>query len=914
VVSWYGVKRFFRDGKSSAFLVVGLAMATALFASPIIASDAALAGGLMQTLESTPAHMTLSTTVERFPNVSEYRRIAEEVAAIDGVSSVEIIAHRCTYDFTFAAISPGSPFYSAMTVEVGPPRLGENETYIVTGSPSTDEYWVGSTVEMTIIYQPNETSGHLHYPVNLTVVGQVSLPPVLRRIALMDFSIELFPEVDILEHQVDLFLVDWNATIAPLIDFFSPRAVYFSIGTRILIGLDLASVVNPYDLAGSCVRMEAIEEDIKKAAEGSEMSLENWISEGLDEITEDFSAFTGHILLSVLPSMFVALYTCKIVGGASIHLRRREILLLSSRGVSTSMIRRSGLVESLLVSAAGCVFGMALSFTLLSMTLGTSIAAALARPSNLLAVFVFAGVAGGLEVVLPVWQITSEDPENQGLEGRPPIRGLRSHLIVWLVFLAGAYRVAAWGVGFDPRQMAEGVTSFAALILFNAWIFVHDTLTWVAPIFCLYGASRIVTEEIPQIRSLAAAGAGKLFGEVGLMASKFSGRRISRTAALILILSLAASYGVWSVGFSASEQEHFTRSAYIEVGADIRVYLEANASASSWASTISNLDGVYKATPEIGLNVETGAGPTLVYAVDPSAWGSVAFYERYWFQGTSCETALAEMAADNMTIVLDRRVASMLGLGIGDSISIKMANSAESFDLRIIGLFCRSLPYSIPRMQLVEASWSLVPLGLLEGVNCSIARNHIIGRLAPGVPVSAVEEELAGIGPEVRYVKSAFSVAALFSESLLLRAPVDVALVTAGLGVLFSSLGVLSVTVLALKEHERDLRLLCMRGFTPSWLSRVLAAEFTGIIALALPLGLLVGLAWVIGSVDALNNPLWLARSMQIAGYQVTFTTVDLLWVGLLIISMVASVIGPCLYAVYRVNVDVERMGEEEWL
>jgi ABC-type lipoprotein release transport system permease subunit len=914
-MSWYGSRRFLRAGKSSAFLVVTLAIATAVFVGPVIASDTGLAGGLTQVLEATPAHLTLSTTNERFLNASEYWRLAEAVTSVDGVARAEIIAHRNTYESSFTAVNYDSAIRAQMVVETGPSWLGPNETYIVTGSPSVTRYRPGTTVLMEITYR-NNTSDYIAYPVNLTIVGQVTLLPALRRIALMDYSIKLFPQEDIYGHQVDLFLLNWNATMAPLIDYFVPRVPYFSIGTNILISVNLESVVNPYDLGGTEARLSVVEAEINSVAEGSRMSLENWISGGLTELAEDVSVFTGQIVLSVLPSMFLALYICKLLGDVSADLRRKEVSLLLSRGVPARKVVFSALMEAVPIAAIGGGLGLLLSMASVNLLLNMPQPIVVPRigPVAVLTAFTFAAVTSVLGLILPIRGGLSTWLKDNSSEVSSSRSG-KTRLLVWLLFLMGAYRIVTWWLGFDPRQLAEGVSNLLAIIFYNGWISLHDTLTWFAPILFVYGATRVVTEELPAIGSVATNTAGKLFGDVGAFAARYGRRRLSRMATLILILGLIASYGVWSIGVNASQQEHFVRSAYVEVGSDLRTYLDSTANASYWVSAISGFGGVSRATAEIGLTVMTDAGSALAYAVDPLVWSSVAFYEEYWFRQTTSQAALAEMAMDNLTIVLEQRVASALDIHVGDHVAIEVPSLSRNFTLRVLGFYLRGPLYHVSGAQTTQSSWSLIPLELFEQLNSSVdLRKQVIARLNPGTDGRLLENELANLDPEIRAVKSVAGVAASYSQSLLLRAPRDAAFLTAVFGALLASLGILSVTSIALRERQNELRLLSTRGYSSALLMKTLAVEIVGVLMLALPIGLFVGLGSVLGSVDAFNNPLWLARSGQVVGYQVAFAPWDLLWLSFLLLSMIAAIVVPSAYAALRADRDIERLSEEEWI
>ena len=75
----------------------------------------------------------------------------------------------------------------------------------------------------------------------------------------------------------------------------------------------------------------------------------------------------------------------------------------------------------------------------------------------------------------------------------------------------------------------------------------------------------------------------------------------------------------------------------------------------------------------------------MVKTVDPDSWTATAYYEKEWFSGSSMEQAFNEMKANNMTIILERRVAKQYNLKIDDTIGIDFPSGPRK--LKIVGFF-----------------------------------------------------------------------------------------------------------------------------------------------------------------------------------------------------------------------------------
>jgi len=166
-------------------------------------------------------------------------------------------------------------------------------------------------------------------------------------------------------------------------------------------------------------------------------------------------------------------------------------------------------------------------------------------------------------------------------------------------------------------------------------------------------------------------------------------------------------------------------------------------------------------------------------AIDPNKWGETAYYEVDWFRGCELKNALAAMAKNNRTIIVDR--AFERSLKVGDTVNLKLAR--KSYALTVVGFFA-------PRTS--QIYWSYVSCSLLDGVGDIIMGARIIARLRSNdvQTIKKAYEMFSSIG-HVSSVEASFSEIAGGVEFSSLR---DIRSVGAAIAFAAASLGVGLIT------------------------------------------------------------------------------------------------------------------------
>ncbi len=218
--------------------------------------------------------------------------------------------------------------------------------------------------------------------------------------------------------------------------------------------------------------------------------------------------------------------------------------------------------------------------------------------------------------------------------------------------------------------------------------------------------------------------------------------------------------------------------------------------------------------------------------------------------GTSMQQAFNAMKSNNMTIILERRVAHQLNLKVGDTIGIDFPSGARK--LTIVGLFgpAPSTPqgafggssYTIP-------TWSYVPRNLFNMTVGSDAYKlesfdvQILLRLNPGVNGTAVAEQIRGLNLDILGVESfneqwqatissniqnqgSVMVSSNGNQIVYTSSPsgnqntfytlqvLDVQSLGVIFAVLFATVGTALVAVVSLRERSREATLMSVRGLS----------------------------------------------------------------------------------------------------
>jgi ABC-type lipoprotein release transport system permease subunit len=353
-------------------------------------------------------------------------------------------------------------------------------------------------------------------------------------------------------------------------------------------------------------------------------------------------------------------------------------------------------------------------------------------------------------------------------------------------------------------------------------------------------------------------------GEMGALAAKNVRRNPARSAAIAFLIALIIGYSVQVVGVLASEQDYAIRQLQSRVGADVTVsVINATEDQTVLNDILGNVSDIKSATLECTLRQQFAG--TQIRTVDPDSWLATAYYEPEWFGGTtSLEEAFNQLRADNITIILERRVAKSLELNLGDEIGIDFPSGPRK--LRIVGFFGPE-PTETPGMptyaQYTPQTWSYTPRNLFnmsspysDAYAAEDFEVEILLKLNPGANGTRVAESIRNLGLEIYGVESieeqwadAQTNPSVTNNLQLL----DVQRLGIVFAILAASAGTALISAVSLRERSREAALMSVKGLSYKQLVWMFLTENVAVVTFSVVLGLSVGFIIVYGNVTSAN-------------------------------------------------------------
>jgi len=871
----YSFKRVLRGWRLFLALTLGMLIASTFFTGINVGADTVARQSLEQTLQQQPVDAVVSTRNTKITaqNATDIRDLTFTVVDVTGAElisrtsgGVVLSGDNTTTTFTLVAIPETSLVRNGMERQWGPGTLGANETFVDLSSKDALRLRSGEvfTYNITISSSPKRVVS-----LNLTVTGFVTLTDEAFYVSIgryMPSRAVIFgggaPQR---RPQQNLLVTSWE-TLAGVMDLsYNQSAPTSPITTDVLIKLNRAGLVDPWDVSGSIDQLQTVTSQISNKVAPYGLSANNYLVSVLNQYQIKSITMRTSFVVMALPVFFMAWYLGTTVAGVSFNLRRREIGLLLTKGLSRRQLLIMFLGEAIFIGVFSGFVGVALGVALDPLLTGRWTSLLSTPPAvNLetmgLAV-VFTVAMALLSVFRPALKASNLSAVDALREYAYPEEP-RSHrrLWTWLALALGAYKVLILLLGLDLQSMVPTGPSrnLFVFILLRIGIFLDGVLSYIGPILFFWGFTRIFVQGSLRFNEGLAKIGGALFGDLVGLAVKNIRRNVSRVVPVAFLAALIMGYGVSVVGDIASQQDLARRTIYSTVGADLSISLFSPVNASSVLIDIRNMSGIESATIEYSFSGQTSLGSVSLRAVNASEWLTTAYYEGEWFAGSGVDSAFEPFGTDNKTVILDRQIARNLNLGIGDHVTLSFGGKPSS--LRITGLFGAETPSqtSMPGvtevMRLSPRYWSYIPVSLYSQVNSTVsASTRILVKLTPGADGEAMASDIQDLRPEIQSVDSVAEQMRLREQNVILTGPVNVqkqGVVFAGLA---ASIGIILVTYVTLQERRREMSLMRVRGLSFGQMTLTLLSESSGIIGFSIALGALVGYITTRGNAASYN-------------------------------------------------------------
>lgn len=931
----YPVKRVFRSWKLFVALLIGVVLASTFVASIDVRANVIARESLERQLSNVLVDIEFNGRL----NFTNFMQARQDILDIDGVKDVEAISRAYLPIFS-PSDNYMDPLYLPVVFLPNSSRIydgwenrplggiGENETYVLADTDTADTLAVNDTLMLALEFPTPKYDNTTRVALNLTVAGFAQLSGEAYSIAAgSSFYVPPYYVGDARQEfswQSDLLIVDWET----LENIWSTVANY-TFETKFLISVDREEMLNPWDTRTSADNVQTIADNIHNKVLAN-YEYVGYVQNNLGNILTSFElGFTETIIINLIivsiPVFFIAWYLGSTVSDVSFNLRRREIGLLSTKGLSSGQIQRMFFAEALVIGVVGgllgVVGGLLLNQVFTGFNLETLFSPRTLSPYTMIFTLIFGVVLSFLSVFFAARR-ASNIPAVNSLRAYLSMGADRPHRkkLPWVAFILGAYKIVVFLLGINislliSQAQFSGGTYIIRILLIPLGM-LDQILTYIGPFLFFWGLTKLMIQNSLKFQQLTSK-AYRLTGDLGALAAKNVRRNPARSAAIAFVIALIIGYGVQITGQMASEQDYIDRQVLFEVGADLTVsVINATEAQTVLDDILGNVSQIKSSTIE--RTVRQNSAGTIIRTIELDSWTDTAYYENEWFSGNSFEKALDEMRANNMTIILERRIAEKYNMNLYDEIGIEFLSGGRK--LKIVGFFGpepTEAQTSImgPFGDYVGQMWSYVPRDLFnmsspfsDAFLAESFETKLLFKLNDGVNGTEVAEAIRDLGLEIYGVQSfdeelrrSQAAEAQYTYNNLLVMDVQ------RLGIFFvvisASVGVALISVVSMRERSREATIMSVKGLSYRQLVWMFLSENLAVVVFSVVLGLIVGLIIVYGNVSSANIYI-----TELVKRRVVFTNEFLTAIGSYVSLIFASTILPIIIMSRQYVTKLERM------
>jgi ABC-type lipoprotein release transport system permease subunit len=465
------------------------------------------------------------------------------------------------------------------------------------------------------------------------------------------------------------------------------------------VNVDRQKLISPWNIETSITNLNQISDTIQNQVMANYLAhgyVNNMLRDSLYGYQSNFQVMLINFVVVSIPVFFVAWYLGSTVSDVSFNIRRREIGLLSTKGLSSGQIQRMFLTEATVIGliggALGVVDGLILNqYYIGTVNLNNLFTSQMFTPEIAIVTIVF-GVGLALTSVFWSSRKASRMPAVDALRDYMPVENKPHFRIVPRVALIlGGYKIVVFVLGLNIQQLASqwmySGGGFFANIVSVPLVYFDLLMTYFGPFLFFWGFTKVVIRDSAKFQQIASK-ISSLMGDLGALAAKNVRRNPARLAAIAFMIAFIIGFSVQVTGQVASQQDYIVRTVHAQVGADVTVsVVNASKAQAVLDDILGNVSGISNATIERTMNapLSDSYSQMQLRTIDPDTWATSAYYEPGWFTGASIDQMMKDLKGSNNTIILDRSVAKQLNLKLYDEVGIDF-NSAPR-KLRIIGFF-----------------------------------------------------------------------------------------------------------------------------------------------------------------------------------------------------------------------------------
>jgi putative ABC transport system permease protein len=524
-------------------------------------------------------------------------------------------------------------------------------------------------------------------------------------------------------------------------------------------------------------------------------------------------------------AMFVAFFIIFNVFSITVAQRIREMAMLRTIGASRKQLRRSVMVEALVVGivasiigiAIGVLFAMALKAIFNAVGFGLPTTGIVLKPRTVIWPLVVGVVVTLLAALMPAFRATRISPVAALREGATLPRSRISRFVPYIGVTLAALGVILIVLGF---RSSGAVTGRLALIFFGA-------------LFVLFGVGLATRLLIRPIAAAVGWPLARVFGSSAELGRQNAIRDPARTTTTAIALMLGIGATVFLAVFVTGLKESFFDALDKTVRSDLIIISDNFQPLPVGAvDAARGAEGVDSALGVGFLEVEADGSRTTLNAVDPAGARSAVKFD---WQNGGTDALLDQLGTGNA--IIERGFAEDRNLAVGQSFSVTTIDNRKA-TYRVIGEY--KDPQLFTGFTVSDAAYAQIAtdrdvgvllVGFKDGVDPATGKSNVEAALESSYPAAKVR---------TRAEYKDFINQQITSFLFVLYAML-------ALVVLISVIGVIITLLLAIHERTREIGMMRAVGAQRRQIRGIIRSESVITCAIGGLVGVGVGLflGWV---------------------------------------------------------------------
>ncbi len=594
----YPVKHVFRNWKLFTALLIGVTLAATFCAAIGVKANLSAEQSLDKQIGSVLTDITFNANL----NQTNLALALQNITGVEGVKGVDYVASFSlpvstsadNYSTSYYTQTYSFPATSRVNNEwINRPNGGipANYTYIVAGSALAQKVKVGDNITTIMqFYQPKYWNAS-YIPINLTVAGFAEFTdegyalisngggPIVFYDGLS--GSRNFAPTPVYGgsnggYRGDFMIIDWDTTLEAM---WNTTLDSSQVQVNFGVNLDRENLISPWNVEESIDNVNRVSDNIQNQVLANYLAQSypyNALSNALSGYQSNFQILLINFIVVSIPVIFVAWYLGSTVSDVSFNIRRREIGLLSTKGLSSGQIQRMFLSEAVVIGLIGGLLGVVGGLILNQYYMGTVelnslFTGGLFSPEIAVITVVF-GVILAVASVFFSSRRASKMPAVEALRDYVPVETkYRFRFVPWIALILGGYKIVVFALGLNIPNLIYSTPGNFILSTVAPVIILFDTaMTYIGPFLFFWGLTKVVIRDSTKFQA-AASKISSVMGDLGALAAKNVRRNPARLAAIAFLIAFIIGFSVQVTGQVASQQDYIVRNVRADVGADVRV-------------------------------------------------------------------------------------------------------------------------------------------------------------------------------------------------------------------------------------------------------------------------------------------------------------------------------------------------------